>query len=361
MTVPTHRQVEVSSDLTLAGLHEIIQVLFGWDGDHLYQFVIGRHRYGDPYLDDWRDDDVALAVVAGRAGKVITYSYDLGACWEHRIVVDAVDTVAAAVRYPRCLAVAGPHPAEYDGQRPRAADLSMLNKRLARAPRPAAAPGRRPGRPAATPEVATLATAARESSLLQDLVRLARWAATPRAVTATGALRKPEVPGALEVLGLPAAPAGFRTARNLPAPDAAWRLAEDLGLVGISGVNAIAGPAVAAWEDDEQILELWTSLWEYAAVDARALLYDGRPLNRPRLTTPLLDRLWHAGGPVAVEELDQDRCDHDRTAFLALLLDQLVPIGGVWRLPDRRYQLAPLGRHGHRAVLDAGFHEPTRC
>ena len=90
-------------------------------------------------------------------------------------------------------------------------------------------------------------------------MRLARWAATPRAVTATGALRKPEVPGALDALSLPAAPPGFRTARNLPALESAWRLAEDLGLVDISGVDAVTGPALAAWEDDEQTLQLWTS------------------------------------------------------------------------------------------------------
>ena len=40
MVTPTRRQVEVPSDLTLAGLHEVIQVLFDWDGDHLYE--IGR-------------------------------------------------------------------------------------------------------------------------------------------------------------------------------------------------------------------------------------------------------------------------------------------------------------------------------
>jgi hypothetical protein len=49
MVPPTRRQVEVPSDLTLAGLHEIIQILFGWDGAHLYEFVVGRRRYADPY------------------------------------------------------------------------------------------------------------------------------------------------------------------------------------------------------------------------------------------------------------------------------------------------------------------------
>jgi hypothetical protein len=45
---PTRRQVEAPSDLTLAGLHQVIQVLFDWDGDDLYEFVVSRRRYADP-------------------------------------------------------------------------------------------------------------------------------------------------------------------------------------------------------------------------------------------------------------------------------------------------------------------------
>src|SRR6266511_2680580 len=193
MVPPTRRQVEVPSDLTLAGLHEVIQVLFDWDGDHLYEFVVGRRRYADPgYLDACEDDDVPLAEVAGRAGKVIGYTYDLGACWEHRIVVDAVEPARAGARCPRCVAGVGPHPAEYDGDRPRRLDLGVLN-----------------------------------------------------------------------------------SARHLPRLDACWRLAEDLGLLDISSKDAIPGPGLAALEDDGQTLELWTSLWELAAVDGRVLVYDG--------------------------------------------------------------------------------------
>src|SRR6266540_4413759 len=133
MVPPTRRQVEVPSDLTLAGLHEVIQVLFDWDGDHLYEFVVGRRRYADPgYLDACEDDDVPLAEVAGRAGKVIGYTYDLGACWEHRIVVDAVEPARVGARCACCVAGVGPYPAEYDHDRPRRLDLDVLNKQLAR-------------------------------------------------------------------------------------------------------------------------------------------------------------------------------------------------------------------------------------
>src|SRR6266498_3997660 len=273
MVPPTRRQVEVWSDLTLAGLHEVIQVLFDWDGDHLYEFVVGRRRYADPsWLDACEDDDVPLAEVAGRAGKVIGYTYDLGACWEHRIVVDAVEPARAGARCPRCVAGVGPHPAEYDGDRPRRLDLGVLN-----------------------------------------------------------------------------------SARHLPRLDACWRLAEDLGLLDISSKDAIPGPGLAALEDDTQTLELWTSLWELAAVDGRVLVYEGRAIGYLWLTPPLLWALWQAEVPMSAAELAVVRPGHDQVGFVAWVLDQLVAVGGVERLGADRYQLTPLGRHGHLAVLD---HDP---
>ncbi len=162
MVPPTRRQVEVPSDLTLAGLHEVLQILFDWDGDHLYQFVVGRRRYADPgYLDACEDDNVSLAEVAGRAGKVIGYTYDLGACWEHRIVVDAVEPARAGVRSARCVGGVGPHPAEYDHDRPRRLDLDALNKQLARLPLLRKARASAPAQAAATPPVRALAADAR--------------------------------------------------------------------------------------------------------------------------------------------------------------------------------------------------------
>jgi hypothetical protein len=356
MVPPTRRQVEVPSDLTLAGLHEVVQVLFDWDGDHLYEFVVGRRRYADPgYLDACEDDDVSLAEVAGRAGKVIGYTYDLGACWEHRIVVEAVEPALAGARYPRCVGGVGPHPAEYDDDRPRRLDLDALNRQLAKLPLQRKAPASVSAQAAATPQVRALAADARRACLLGDLVRLARWTATPRAVTPTGALKKPEVAGALQALGLPAPPAGFHSARHLPRLDACWRLAEDLGLLDISSKDAIAGPALAALADDGQTLELWTSLWELAAVDGRVLVYDGHAVGYLWVTPPLLWALWQAQVPLSAAELASVRPGHDQVGFVAWVLDQLVAVGGVEHLGDGRYQLTPLGRHGHLAVLE---HDP---
>jgi Plasmid pRiA4b ORF-3-like protein len=36
---------------TLGDLHDVIQVLFGWDGDHLHVFQAGKKQYSDPLMD----------------------------------------------------------------------------------------------------------------------------------------------------------------------------------------------------------------------------------------------------------------------------------------------------------------------
>jgi len=42
------RQVEVPTSITLKVLHDIIQVVMGWFDYHLWEFTIGKQRYGLP-------------------------------------------------------------------------------------------------------------------------------------------------------------------------------------------------------------------------------------------------------------------------------------------------------------------------
>ena len=55
---------------------------------------------------------------------------------------------------------------------------------------------------------------------------------------------------------------------------------------------------------------------------------------------------------MSAAELALVRSGHDQVGFVAGVLDQLVAVGGIEHLGDGRYQLTPLGRHGHLAVLD---------
>ena len=45
---PIWRRILVPATATLGDLHEVIQVLFDWDGDHLHVFESGKKRYADP-------------------------------------------------------------------------------------------------------------------------------------------------------------------------------------------------------------------------------------------------------------------------------------------------------------------------
>jgi hypothetical protein len=50
------RQVEVPTSITLKVLHDIIQAVMGWFDYHLWEFRIGKQRYGLPMDDDWGTD-----------------------------------------------------------------------------------------------------------------------------------------------------------------------------------------------------------------------------------------------------------------------------------------------------------------
>jgi hypothetical protein len=47
------RQVEVPTSITLKVLHDIIQAVMGWFDYHLWEFTIGKQKYGLPMDDDW--------------------------------------------------------------------------------------------------------------------------------------------------------------------------------------------------------------------------------------------------------------------------------------------------------------------
>src|ERR1035437_10829195 len=48
---PIGRRLLVPADFTLARLHTVLQIAFGWNDDHLHGFRIGRQLYGPPEPD----------------------------------------------------------------------------------------------------------------------------------------------------------------------------------------------------------------------------------------------------------------------------------------------------------------------
>jgi hypothetical protein len=84
------REIGIPADLRLSELHEIIQIVMGWQNVHLHQFFHKKQIFGVPNLDDWQEvldeDEYFASEFLLRKGSRITYEYDFGDSWIHEIV-----------------------------------------------------------------------------------------------------------------------------------------------------------------------------------------------------------------------------------------------------------------------------------
>ncbi len=104
---PIWRRMQVASTTTLVQLHRIVQRVMGWEGAHLYQFVIDGIAYGDPgMLGDLDAEDARTVtletLVRGEKWKCL-YEYDFGDSWEHELLVEKRLPLDEGKRYPLCL------------------------------------------------------------------------------------------------------------------------------------------------------------------------------------------------------------------------------------------------------------------
>lgn len=102
------RRFQVPSSISLNKLHEILQVVMGWDNCHLYQFIIDEEYYGRPEPGGFDDDvqnakKVKLGEVYQGSKTSFVYEYDFGDSWEHEILIEKELPAEAGVRYPKCL------------------------------------------------------------------------------------------------------------------------------------------------------------------------------------------------------------------------------------------------------------------
>ena len=138
---PVWRSVQLPLTATLGGLHAAIQVLFGWDGDHLHVFHAGGVRYSDPFyeLEETEDEeDARLRDAFPPGGPKVTYVYDFGADWVHEITRQKMITLDPGQDYPVCVASAGNSPVEYpSGDEPEEPEPSSSTR--ATTPSPAGA------------------------------------------------------------------------------------------------------------------------------------------------------------------------------------------------------------------------------
>ncbi len=119
------RQLEVPDSITIAGLHEVLHVAFGWSGEHLHRFTVRGKEYGICYEGGMIFDDdphqVRLVDLGLRERERFAYAYGFFAdleCWRHDLRIQAIEAPRVRRRYPWCGGGAHSAPPE-DGGGPR--------------------------------------------------------------------------------------------------------------------------------------------------------------------------------------------------------------------------------------------------
>jgi hypothetical protein len=105
---PIWRRFEVT-DITLGALHDVLQVVMGWENSYMHQFIVNGTYYGQATPDDLdldvEDEDGILLshIFTGRKKPHIVYEYDFGDNWEHEIVLEKRLEPEPGFEYPRCV------------------------------------------------------------------------------------------------------------------------------------------------------------------------------------------------------------------------------------------------------------------
>ena len=137
MRNPVWRRVLVPATARLGLLHEVIQIVMNWGGDHLHAFYVGNEHYGDPFNspDLYDEESLRLSGAFAPAIKTITYLYDFGAGWYHDITCERVLDLEVGTTYPVCVIGRGDFPREHwtdedDDQQSIPFDKDKVNSRL---------------------------------------------------------------------------------------------------------------------------------------------------------------------------------------------------------------------------------------
>ena len=100
--------------MRLSRLHDVLQVVMGWEDSHLHMFTKGRKVFmlPNPWMDDadpfggprYLDErKYRIRQLLTREKDWIEYQYDFGDSWDHRITLQKILPRDPAVRLPVCV------------------------------------------------------------------------------------------------------------------------------------------------------------------------------------------------------------------------------------------------------------------
>ncbi len=97
--------------MTLREFHGVLQVAMGWDGIHLYQFIVHTVCYGSWELSAG-SAGIPLSDLKLHKGSRVLYEYDLNIPWEHEVRLEECRSPIPRTGYPCCVGGDGNCPPE---------------------------------------------------------------------------------------------------------------------------------------------------------------------------------------------------------------------------------------------------------
>ncbi len=118
---PIWRRILVADTITLGKLHTVMQALMGWFDEHLHQFVLGRELYGVPDKEEKNfffgisvkdENKEILSSLLRQEKDSLTYEYDFGDGWQHKVTLEKILPFDSAITLPCCIKGKGACPPE---------------------------------------------------------------------------------------------------------------------------------------------------------------------------------------------------------------------------------------------------------
>ncbi len=111
------RKFLIDENVSFHKLHEVIQVVMGWENYHLYQFVYNKTFIGLPDADTDLIDSrkLLLSQVFEKKKQKIGYEYDFGDSWEHTVLLEKFVEPIDFQKYPVCIGGENACPPEDSG------------------------------------------------------------------------------------------------------------------------------------------------------------------------------------------------------------------------------------------------------
>ena len=101
------RRFLVKDSLSFHGLHNIIQIVMGWDNYHLHSFCVNKEEIREPDSDFDREitdsKKTKLKDKLTKEKQKFGYLYDFGDNWEHSIIVEKILDEKDVQQCPVCL------------------------------------------------------------------------------------------------------------------------------------------------------------------------------------------------------------------------------------------------------------------